>query len=80
MLSYLGDPEVDFVKAAEVFGIKGERVRTPEQIEPAMRRALQTTREGRPYLIEALIEQSGSGANQDRHPDYSVAESRERRV
>lgn len=80
MLSYLGDPEVDFVKAAEVFGIKGERVRTPEQIEPAMRRALQTTREGRPYLIEALIEQSGSGADLDWHPDYSVAESRERRV
>ncbi|HYL34272.1 MAG TPA: thiamine pyrophosphate-binding protein, partial [Bryobacteraceae bacterium] len=38
MLSYLGDPDVDFVKLAGAFGVAGEQVTTPDQIQPAMRR------------------------------------------
>ena len=39
MLSYLGDPDVDFVKLAGAFGVPGEQVTTPDQIKPAMQRA-----------------------------------------
>ncbi len=80
MLSYLGDPNVDYAQVANAFGIKGEKVSTPDQIQPAMERAVRTTREGRPYLIDALIESSGSGAELQWYPDYSVAESRGRQV
>ncbi|HEV2687145.1 MAG TPA: thiamine pyrophosphate-binding protein, partial [Bryobacteraceae bacterium] len=34
MLSYLGDPDVDFVKLAGAFGVAGEQVATPDQIKP----------------------------------------------
>ena len=80
MLSYLGDPNVEYVQVASAFGIQGEQVSTPDQIGPAMRRAVRTTRDGRPYLIDALIERSGSGAKLNWYPDYSLAESRQRRV
>src|SRR5205085_5050850 len=44
MLSYLGDPDVDFVKLAAGFGVAGEQVVTPAQIKPAMQRAARAAR------------------------------------
>lgn len=78
MLSYLGDPEVDFVQIAGAYDIRGEQVKTPDQIGPAMQRAIETTRNGRPYLIDALVEESGAGANLTWYPDFSLAQARER--
>ena len=81
MLSYLGDPNVDFVRIAEAFGIRGEQVQSREQVREAMSRAIRTTREGRPYLIDARVENSGSGAEQaGSYPAYSVAAARTRPV
>ena len=76
----LGDPNVDYAQVANAFGIKGEQVRTPDQIGPAMERAVRATREGRPYLIDALIESSGPGAELNWYPDFSLANSRGRQV
>ena len=80
MLSYLGDPNVDYTQVANAFGIKGEQLSTPDQIRPAMERAIRATREGRPYLIDALIESSGAGADLEWYPGFSLADSRERQV
>ena len=80
MASYLGDPDVDFVGIAESFGIKGEVVSSPDQIKPAMKRAVQTTKDGRPYLIDAIIVQKGSGAGTNWHPDISIAAGRNRKI
>lgn len=80
MLSYLGDPDVDFVKLAGAFGVRGEQVNTPDQIKPAMKRASQAAREGKPYLIDALVGRTGRGADGTWYPKLSVAAMRHRTV
>jgi benzoylformate decarboxylase len=77
---YLGDPNVDFVGIAKSFGINGELVSTPEQIKPAMKRAIQATKDGRPYLIDAILAQRGPGAGSNWHPDISIAAKRKRKI
>jgi thiamine pyrophosphate-dependent acetolactate synthase large subunit-like protein len=79
MLSYLGDPDVNFVQIAGAYNIKGEQVQSREQIKAAMARAVKATRDGRPYLIDALVERGESGA-EGWYPAYSVAKSRTRQV
>lgn len=43
---------IDFVKFAEAFGVRGERVESPKEIRPALRRAVEA--EG-PYVVEVII-------------------------
>ncbi len=80
LLSYLGDPDVDFVRLASAFGVAGEQVAAPDQIKPAMQRAIRATRDGKPYLIEALVGRTGHGAELASYPKYSVAAGRQRKV
>ena len=80
MLSYLGDPDVDFVKLAGAFGVAGEQVATPDQIKPAMKRAARAAQDGKPYLIEALVGRTGHGAELASYPKFSVAGIRQRKV
>ena len=80
MLSYLGDPDVDFVKLAGAFGVPGEQVTTPDQIKPAMKRAARAALDGGPYLIDALVGRTGYGAELAWYPKLSVAEMRRRKV
>ena len=80
MLSYLGDPDVDFVKLASAFGVPGEQVATPDQIKPAMKRAARAAQEGQPYLIDALVGRTGQGAELAWYPKLSVAAMRSRKV
>ena len=79
MLSHLGDPNVDFVSIARAYNIKGEQVQSREQIRAAMQRAVKATRDGRPYLIDALVER-GQSAGEGWYPAYSVAKTRSRAV
>jgi len=67
---------MSFTGAATSFGIKGEVVSRPDQIKPAMKRAIQATKEGRPYLIDAIIAQMGPGAGTNWHPEISIATGR----
>ena len=80
MTCYLGDPDVDFVKVAAGFGVKGEAVTSPNEIRPALRRAIEVTRGGKPYLVEALVARTGLAADSTWHPKYSVAAARTRKV
>ena len=79
MASYLGDPDTDFTGLAKSFGIKGERASSPAEIKDALKRAVNVTRDGRPYLIDAIIAQQGLGANTNWHPDISIAAQRTRK-
>jgi acetolactate synthase-1/2/3 large subunit len=79
MLSYLGDPDVDFVSIAKAYNVKGEQVQNREQVKAAMARAIKATRDGRPYLIDAIVERGESGAA-GWYPAYSLAKSRSRAV
>jgi thiamine pyrophosphate-dependent acetolactate synthase large subunit-like protein len=80
MTCYLGDPDVDFAKVATGFGVKGETISAPGEIAPALARAIASTREGKPYLIDALVARTGLGADSTWHPQYSVAALRTRMV
>jgi benzoylformate decarboxylase len=80
MSCYLGDPIVDFVSIAKGFEIDGETVSEPDKIEAAVNRATAVTREGRPYIINAIIARRGPGADSTWHPDISIAERRSRKV
>ncbi len=59
------------------------RAATPGEFRDAMRRATAATREGRPYLIDAMIMQvdrQGRPAEYSWYPTLSIAERRGRKV
>jgi len=48
---------IDFVKFAEAFGARGERVERPEEIKPAIQRALQwMSRNQKPAILDIIVE------------------------
>lgn len=80
---YLGNPAVDFAGLARSFDIKGETVSKPANFRAALKRAKAVTREGRPYVIDALIMQldrRGVRTEQTWHPEINIAAQRQRRV
>lgn len=80
---YLGDPAVDFTGLARSFGIKGERAGTPAELKKALKRGIAQLREGRPYLIDAMImqvDQRGERTEHTWHPPLSIAALRSRMV
>jgi benzoylformate decarboxylase len=80
MTCYLGDPDVDFAKVAAGFGVSGEVIDNPGQLAPAIDRAIASTREGKPYLIDAIVGRTGLAADSTWYPKYSVAARRNRKV
>ncbi len=74
MSCYLGNPDVDYVSIAKGFDIEGAVIQRPEDISGAFGRAFSANREGRPFVIDALIAQRGPGANQNWHPDVRIAD------
>jgi thiamine pyrophosphate-dependent acetolactate synthase large subunit-like protein len=79
-ISYLGDPDVKFVKLAEAHGVKGELVEHSDQLRPAIQRAIKTLRDGRPYLLDVREATFGIGADVTWYQKFSLAETRERNV
>jgi thiamine pyrophosphate-dependent acetolactate synthase large subunit-like protein len=70
---YLGDPDIDFVKLAQSQGVAGEKVKSPEDIESALKRGIQKTKDGKPYLIEALVGRTGPGEDSIWHQKFNLA-------
>jgi thiamine pyrophosphate-dependent acetolactate synthase large subunit-like protein len=61
MCAYLGAPDMNMVDIARGFGVSGEQVHSPDQLRPALERARRSTREGKPYLIDAQVARTGVG-------------------
>ncbi len=80
MTCYNGSPDVDFAKSAQAFGVEGETVSDPAKIQESMKRAKRANIEGRPYLLDILVDREGVGAMSEWHPPYSVAAQRTRKV
>jgi thiamine pyrophosphate-dependent acetolactate synthase large subunit-like protein len=80
MTCYNGDPDVDFAKAAQAFGVEGETVKESSQIKDALARGKRANIEGRPYLLDVHVERDGIGAASAWHPGYSIAAKRTRRI
>lgn len=78
MICYLGSPDVEFTHLASAYGIRGERVAHPQELKPALQRAIAATRDGRPYLLDVLIARTGLAADSTWYPRYSVAAARTR--
>ena len=47
----------EYSKAAEALGTYGERVDSPKEVVPAIRRAVKVTQEGRPALLEMITKE-----------------------
>jgi len=47
----------NYADMAKAFGGHGERVKRPEEIIPAIQRAIRATEEGKPALLEILTSQ-----------------------
>jgi len=80
MSAYMGSPDIDFSKLAEAYGIQGSFARDASELQAALKRAIQATRDGRPYIIDALIERTGPGADLTWHPPFTVAGIRTKNV
>lgn len=48
-------PGLDHVRIAEGFGVAGETVESPDDLVPALKRALNSGEAGKPYLVNAVV-------------------------
>lgn len=46
----------NFARVAEAYGVEAVRIEKTEDFKPAMERAVQANKEGRPFLVEAIME------------------------
>lgn len=80
---FLGAPNVDFAGLAQSFEVPAARASTPAEFRKALARARDVTREGQPFLIDAMIMQldrRGDRTEQTWYPRLSIAEQRTRKV
>jgi benzoylformate decarboxylase len=77
---YLGDPDIDFVKLAGSQGIEGIVVEDSADLRPALRRGIDATRAGTPFLVDVRVRRTGGGADSTWHQAFNLAERRNRRV
>jgi thiamine pyrophosphate-dependent acetolactate synthase large subunit-like protein len=80
MTCYNGNPDVDFAKTAEAFGVEGETVKESAALADAFAHARAAMVEGRPYLLDIHIKREGLGAVSQWYPPYSLANQRTRKV
>ena len=80
MSAYMGNPDIDFAKIGEAYGIKGSFARDAGELQTALKRAIQATRDGKPHIIDALIQRSGPGADLTWHPSFTIAGIRSKNV
>ncbi len=74
--TFLGDPEMDHIGIARGYGVAGERVAKPDELRGALARALQTVRQGKPYVLDVVIARRFDGADAAWHEKFSVARMR----
>ena len=77
---HLGDPNIDFVQLARSQGVNGARVEHSSDLRRALRRGIDATRAGEPYLLDVGIRCIGGGADSTWHQEFSLADQRQRKV
>lgn len=73
---YLGEPDIDYVALAASQGVKGERVEAAADLATALRRGVDATRDGKPYLVDVQITPIGPGAESRWYRKFSLAGQR----
>ena len=77
---YLGDPEIDFVKLVQSQGVEGALVENSAELRSALRRGIDATRAGSPFLVDVRVARTGGGADSTWHQAFNLAEKRTREV
>ena len=78
---YLGDPNVEFTKIAEAYGLKGEKVTRAADLAPALQRSLRSMRDGKAVLLDVDVEVDGAPISQPAwYQKHSIAEIRKKRL
>jgi thiamine pyrophosphate-dependent acetolactate synthase large subunit-like protein len=80
MLTYLGDPDMDFALYANAHGVDAETVNDPSDIRPAIERGIESMKNGKPYLLNVRAERWLGVGEETWHPDISIAGMRTRKV
>ncbi len=74
----LGHPDIKYVAMADTYGIEGERIEDPRNLAAAIGRCKQAMADGRPYLLDVLIERRFEGKDSDWFDFFSVAKNQPR--
>lgn len=69
----LGHPNINYVSIADAYGIEGERIDDPAGLAGAIRRCKRAMTDGRPYLVDVIIERRFDGNDSDWYEFFSVA-------
>jgi thiamine pyrophosphate-dependent acetolactate synthase large subunit-like protein len=78
---YLGDPNVEFTRIAEAYGLKGEKVKTAGDLAPALQRCLKSMRDGKAVLLDIDIAPDGPALSQPTwYQRHSLAEIRRKKL
>jgi thiamine pyrophosphate-dependent acetolactate synthase large subunit-like protein len=81
MNGYLGDPNVEYTKIAEAYGLKGEKVKTASDLPAALQRCLRSMRDGKAVVLDIDIAPDGAPLSQETwYQRYSIAEIRKKRL
>jgi thiamine pyrophosphate-dependent acetolactate synthase large subunit-like protein len=77
---YLGDPNVEFTKVAEAYGLKGEKVKSAGDLAPALQRCLRSMRDGKAVVLDIDVAVDGAPLSQPTwYQRYSIADIRKKR-
>jgi benzoylformate decarboxylase len=77
---YLGDPEIDFVGLVQSQGVEGALVENSADLRSALRRGIDATRAGTPFLVDVRVRRTGGGADSTWHQAFNLAQKRTRKV
>src|SRR5262245_4599148 len=78
---YLGDPNVEYTRIAEAYGLKGETVKNASDLAPALQRALRSMRDGKAVVLDIDIAVDGAPLSQPTwYQRHSIAEIRKKRL
>lgn len=76
---YLGDPNVEYAKIAEAYGLKGETVKNASDLAPALQRSLKSIRDGKAVVLDIAIAADGPALSQPTwYQRYSLADIRKK--
>ncbi|MFV2070781.1 MAG: thiamine pyrophosphate-binding protein [Pirellulales bacterium] len=76
----LGHPDINYVSLADAYGIEGERVEDPAGLAHAIQRCKRAMSDGRPYLVDVVIERRFDGSDSQWYEFFSVARNMPRQT
>ncbi|MBI3326223.1 MAG: hypothetical protein HYZ81_05925, partial [Nitrospinae bacterium] len=65
-------PEIDFVTLAKSQGVNGAKVTSPKDLERVLRRAVEVTAGGEPYLLDVRVAPVGAGADSTWYQQFKL--------